>query len=189
MELLTPTRKIIADQTIVLLIDMQKGFLDNISEQMREPLINTQRMVINYCAARDVPLVVLEYTPRCFGRTNGKLSRVAKMVPRNTVVEKKSQSGFNDTNLEEVLQTFERQNLYLMGIYTDQCVQKTAEDALKKNFKIAISQDVTSCEGKGEITNLDWFKGSGVYTDTYIEMIEIMESPVLHYNPFHICKR
>jgi len=169
----------ISESTAVLLIDMQKTFLDYISEQMREPLINTQRMVIDYCAARDVPLVVLEYAPRCYGRTNDKLSRAAKMVPRNTFVEKKSQSGFNDTNLEQVLHDFGRKNLYLMGIYTDQCVQKTAEDALKKNFKITISQDVTSCVGNGDKINLDWFKDSGVYTDTYIEMIWIMEGFIL----------
>src|SRR3989338_3280033 len=166
----------ISECTTVLLIDMQYNFLDYVYDDVKESLIYSQVKVINYCALKDIPLVILEYAPRLFGKTNRRLSEAAKSVQRKVLLEKNTRSGFNDTNLEEVLHYFEGKNLYLMGIFTDQCVQKTAEDAVKRGFRVSISEDVTNCVGIKKPMRWFRFPAVYVYAKTYLEMIEIMEN-------------
>ncbi|MDP3989830.1 MAG: isochorismatase family protein [archaeon] len=161
------------DNIAVLLIDMQEGFTEYIPTDYFNKLIRAQRSVINYLGNNDIPLVVLEYKPIYYGETDSALLDAINCVQKTIFISKKSKSGFKQTNLRRILSCFNRKNLYLMGVYADQCVKATAQDAINDGYNIATSGDVIS-EVNGRLSTT-WFEENGLFTKTYKGMIQRLE--------------
>lgn len=151
----------------VLLIDMQKQFLNEHSKESKNIIIPSQLEVLDYCAKVDVPVVLVEYS---YNDTILVLKDKLRFVPRNKKVVKHHDDAFDDRtgpNLEEVLDSFDADYLVFMGINANSCVKATASTALTLGYKICTSADlIADCyaSGLGDISFseeiIGWFKPS-----------------------------
>ncbi|MFA7315881.1 MAG: isochorismatase family cysteine hydrolase [Candidatus Paceibacterota bacterium] len=149
----------------VVLIDMQDFFLKHFSFSIYKDLIKNQSKVIDVCEKYNIPLIVLEYKCRGIfrGKTTDKLHKKIKNLKEAKILIKMSNSGFTDTPLDALLKESKINELVLMGINANACVQDTAIGALKRGFKVSTSQDIiaNSSSGKNQILskrNKEWYK-------------------------------
>lgn len=157
----------------VLIIDMQKVFLEDIDGKERRRLIESQAEILNYCAEHDIPIVVVEY--RGCGKTIRELKRRIKKVPRQEFVTKNVNNGFRNPELEEALKTWGVKKIILMGVNASACVIETAEGAIKKGFQIATSECLIADEGKTD-KSLPWYKKNSIYKENHLELIRTLNT-------------
>jgi len=69
----------------------------------------------------------------------------ALIIDKGTEPDKEAYSGFQDTQLAEMLQKSNVDRLFLCGLATDYCVKATALDGLRSGFRILVIQD--ACRG------------------------------------------
>jgi nicotinamidase-related amidase len=72
-------------------------------------------------------------------------SRVDAIVDKGTAVDTDGYSGFEGTNLEELLRERGITNVTVVGLATDYCVKNTALDALRAGFQVTV--DTTAVRG------------------------------------------
>lgn len=63
-------------------------------------------------------------------------------VPKGTTGKDNGYSGFDDTNLHELLQEQEVRTLYVDGVATDYCVLETVRKALELGYKVIVLVDL-----------------------------------------------
>ncbi len=124
----------------VLLIDMQPRFTRNVRDV--DKIIPNQQSVLQYCAEKDVPVVLIEYAVKENCCTLQDLVVYWREVPRKYRIEKDNMDAFINTNLDDCLKNWNAEQLLLMGIYAGQCVMETALSALQKDFKIITAYDL-----------------------------------------------
>lgn len=157
------------DGLVVILVDMQEYFLQNIDLLKRAKIINEQIKVIWFCIKNNIPIVVLEYR-RCGPTINQLLSEIKK-VPINKFVLKDYDNGFDETGLEEILNDLGGKNLLFMGVNANVCVRLTAEGALIRNFKIISSDDLITGP-KHQNDHTEWYIKNGVYFNSTEELLK-----------------
>lgn len=64
-----------------------------------------------------------------------------KPSPRDTVIPKKSYSGFFDTELDRVLKEGNISELLVTGCVTNICVLYTVADAVQRGYKVSVLKD------------------------------------------------
>lgn len=124
----------------VLLIDMQWKFLNDkqISDEELEILVLNQKKVLKYCTVRDIPVFVIEYFNE--GETIAELKGELYTIPRKVRIIKKGDNAFSGTNLEWFLRRLQIEKLFIMGVASDKCVQKTVIGALNAQFKVVTGE-------------------------------------------------
>ena len=88
------------------------------------------------------------WPPHCVRRTKGAEFSPELELPENTIivskatsVESDAYSGFEGTNLDEILREKGIERLFIGGLATDYCVLNTVKDALKNGYKVFLLTD------------------------------------------------
>lgn len=101
--------------------------------------------VIYVCDAHereDIEFKKYGWLPHCIKGTDGaKIIEELKPEEGDIIVEKKTYSGFYNTNLEKILREKGIENLYLTGCVTHICVLFTASDAVLRGFDVFVLED------------------------------------------------
>lgn len=145
------------DGLVVILIDMQQGFLDYLNNEEQERIILNQMYVIRWCAQENIPIVVLEYKRR--KRTIDILIEELESVKNLEIIEKSHDDGFSNAELDYYLKKIGAKNLFLMGINASYCVKETAQGGIEKGYKIITSNDVIACRGGDN--SISWYEENG----------------------------
>ena len=70
------------------------------------------------------------------------LETVAPLPERDEIVINKTASGvFSSTNLHYVLRNLEIQSLFVVGVYTNECVETTVRDACDLGYLVSVVED------------------------------------------------
>ena len=148
--------------SVVVLIDMQSRFIEQLKGGVAEHLMTAQLQVLAHCAARDIPLVVLEYDG--FGLTVEPLQGAIRRVLRHTFVVKGTDDGFNTCQLYGVLQAYEAETILFMGINAEACVRDTAASALRHGYHIVTAEALiaSACRARVRRSAFVWYKRNGV---------------------------
>ncbi len=123
-----------------LVIDMQPHFLNEIEENERKIMIQSQIELIHYLSVREAPIFVLEYEDK--GRTIKKITREINFSKNEKPIIKTENSGFINTRLQRLLKKYSSKNLIFMGINASSCVAQTAEDAKVRGYKIFTARNL-----------------------------------------------
>ena len=162
------------DKLAVLLIDMQKYFLNVIPFFRKRKMISEQIKILQICAKYDILLVIIEMN-RHGEETVDVLKNETKKVPRVSAIRKENPSAFKNTKLNRYLKRRGIKNLILMGVYADECVKSTAMDAIKKHgFKIITSSGLITSYMKSD-TYENWFRENGQFFDGIETLIQAIE--------------
>ena len=152
--------------TVALLIDMQDEFVRDIADETRAKMIARQAQVIQTCAEKDIPLIVLEYEGS--GKTIPVLLCEIAKVPRTVTIIKEHNDGFRRTKLHKILRTFGARELVLMGVYASFCVRETAASAVAKRYGVVTADDVVAdSEYRSNMEkSRGWYEANGRFLDS-----------------------
>lgn len=156
----------------VLLIDMQDHFINT---EEKKNLVPNHISVIRFCAEKNIPVVVLEFSNR--GQTTKALREEVNKLPKENVcwLKKYYNDAFCCTKLHKELQSKGIRTLLLMGINAGYCIYSTGRSAIKHGYKIVTSGDlIAGYIGNKEIhcSNPEWYMRNGVYVDKHTSIIK-----------------
>lgn len=143
----------------LILLDIEEGFLAELSGEDRERLLRETGRLVKWCAEGGIPIVhvltrhapdgstwdrkmlaaglavVVEDTPQC--------DQPAEVAPsdRDIVLTKTRMSGFFGTDLEWELVRMGVQAVIICGLYAHEAVLATAIDAYQRDFRVAIPRE------------------------------------------------
>jgi len=92
-----------------------------------------------------------------------ELPEDAVIISKATEPDREAYSGFEGTNLAEILRGKGVKRVYICGVATEYCVKATALDALKHGFEVYLLSDaVKGISPDGEKRALEEMKRAGV---------------------------
>ncbi|MBY9007596.1 MAG: cysteine hydrolase [Candidatus Lokiarchaeota archaeon] len=144
-------------KTALLVIDMQKYFLDSSSHAYLpsgEVIINSINRIVNYFKKNNRPVIFIRY-----GISDEKVRKISKMkewwgreeltfsdplseihpllkVDDSIVIEKSTYDCFIETNLQNVLEELNIEQLVITGVITQLCCETTARSAFCRGFSV-----------------------------------------------------
>lgn len=133
-------KKINVEDLAIMVIDMQKEFLDKINNNELKKEIKNQEEVIDFAAKNNIPVYVITYENH--GKTISELEDNLKNVKHVLRFNKKEDSAFSNDYLYQSLSYGMRTNLLLMGVNASACVYSTAVAAKYRIFNILTSSDL-----------------------------------------------
>jgi nicotinamidase-related amidase len=148
------------DDSILIVIDVQDGFLARFSAQEREPLVNRIGWLISVAAKLGVPLVV---TAEEISKHGGVTPALAQKLPLGThVLDKRSFGLAGDREIVSAVRDTGRQTTVLVGLETDVCVAQSAIGLWQLGYRVVVLADATGSPGTGHEVGLERVRGAGI---------------------------
>lgn len=97
-----------------------------------------------------------DYIPVTKGSEGAKIIKEF-LNPTDYIVEKNKDSGFYETELDNVLKKLQIETVIVTGMQTQICVQTTAADAFFRGYKVVVPEDgVVSARKEDKDRALEW---------------------------------
>lgn len=137
--------------TALIIIDVQVGIISDpdypISEA--EALLGKIRMLIDKAHASQAPIIYIQHTEddqEILGRGNPGWAIHPAISPLDTdyTVTKKTPDSFHNTKLGEILTQLEIQQLVIVGLQTEYCVDTSCRRAFSLGYKTILVKDAHS---------------------------------------------
>jgi len=162
----------------LVIVDMQNFFLKNMKKENKKQLIQNQLLLINSCVENNIPIIELEYAYR--GENRGKtISELHKQyIPKYTIT-KFDNGGFTKTDLHNQLQKLNIQEIILIGINANGCVQDTAIGGLNRGYKITTEKGLIANTWSDDLhlskSNGVWYQSKTQFFDSASELVKYLE--------------
>jgi nicotinamidase-related amidase len=161
-----------ADDTVLLVVDMQEPFLRAAWD--RERVVRNVCTLLGAASALRLPVVA---TLQCAARMGDVIPEVAERLPAGTVpLDKLTFSCPADAGCAAAIATAERKQVLLCGVETHICVCQTAHDLLAQGFQVHVAGDAVSSR-----TEDNWRNGlsriehaGGIVTSTESAIYELL---------------
>ena len=142
---LPPSTIIDPADSILLVIDLQEGFLKKVTPQRRESVIDHCRFVVEVAARLNIPLfATLEDQPKHGGTTE----RVQACFERGLAQRDKRIFGLcSQQDLRDAILAQSKRTAVLIGLETDVCVLHSAVGLRSEGFRSIIVSDATESPG------------------------------------------
>ena len=153
------------DNPALILIDIQKGFLDvaywggdrnnaNAEEKAGELLEiwrskNLPVFHVQHCSSN--PNSILNET-----NSGNEFQNVVKPLEGETIIKKNVNSAFIGTNLKELLDNAKITNLVILGLTTDHCVSTTTRMAGNFGYTVYLVSDASATFNKKGVNGEDF---------------------------------
>ena len=156
------------NQAALIVVDMQKGFLDEGTAMEVPPgraLIPNIRRLIDCCRRVETPIIYTRfvYSPKVpnligelhpqhkpptsccmLGDESVEIVPALQPNPSDLVVDKHGYDAFHNTNLDYALRSLKRRQLIMTGVMTDICVLATVTSALHHEYQVWVVSDGTA---------------------------------------------
>jgi len=189
MDLANLTRKVTPEQTVLLIVDMQKDYcceggifhrtgfdveiakalairLNLFLNQARKALTYIVHLKMTKIACLGSPAALEHYQRKGIERQyDSSYSDFYEVLPieGELVIPKYRHSGFVSTYLEHFLRINNIKTLILTGLATNICIESTARDGFARDYHIVVPEDLTEGTSpeakKWSLINIDSFFG------------------------------
>jgi nicotinamidase-related amidase len=132
-----------ADQSSLLIVDVQQGLAPVMSEPRR--VYRGCALLMRAALRLNLPMIVSEQYPKGLGHTAGELLELA---PEGSVMEKIHFSCASDTAILERIQGFGRKRVVIAGIESHVCVLQSALGFKAEGFDPVVVAD--ACASRTE---------------------------------------
>jgi nicotinamidase-related amidase len=129
------------DKTALLIVDMQVHVID--SAWKEDFIIENTRRAVEKARNNDVPVIWIQHTNKKLAPGSPGWQIVPQLTPRadEICLEKRFNSAFEDTALEETLAQLGITHIVLAGVLTNWCIQSTAYAALDRGYDLTLIGD------------------------------------------------
>lgn len=142
----------IDSSTALLLVDVQKGFLDPLYWGARNnPGLETSiKRILTAFRSRKRPIIHVQhlskepFSPLRPGQSGVDFMECATPIDE-VIFQKSVNSAFIGTDLEKYLREKQIETLVIVGLTTDHCVSTTTRMASNLGFKVTLISDATAC--------------------------------------------
>ncbi|MCM2280980.1 MAG: cysteine hydrolase [Bdellovibrionaceae bacterium] len=144
--------------TALIVIDVQKGFLDPIWGNRSQPdFEENTAALLSHWRCRSLPIIHIQHLSREIGsplrpdQPGSEFMPVAQPLPGEPVLTKSVHSAFIGTDLERYLREREISDVVIAGLTVDHCVSTTVRMAHDLGFRVKVPIDgVATFERRGQ---------------------------------------
>jgi nicotinamidase-related amidase len=152
-------RLIDSDDSVLVVIDAQPGFLHKLDAEDAEGVADRIRWLCSVAAWLSIPIVVTEEEPDRNDRTT---EEIRASLPPDTPVHTKP--VFDLTACPPIVEEIERHGrgrVVLSGLETDVCVLHSALGLLDAGVRVAVVEDACAAPGSAHAQGLDRMRDAG----------------------------
>ena len=164
-EVVSPTDR---PNTALIVIGMQKGVLAKAWE--REQVVENVRSLVDRARRESVPVIWVQHSEEQLPYGSEAWEMIPDLVPvaGEEVVQKQFHDSFEDTELEEILDSMNVGRVLVVGAQTDACIRATLHSAFVRGYDTTLVSDAHTTEDMApwgatitpkqavEYTNLYW---------------------------------
>lgn len=149
-------------KSLLLIIDMQKAMTFEKAYNFDNVVGNIQELLKKFREEKQ-PVVFVQHT----GPDGSIISKDAPGWPildelapisGESIVHKNYNSGFKKTNLEEVLNKYNAEEVVLVGMQTEYCIDTTLRVGFEKGYKFLIPENTNTTFDNGLISGEEIYK-------------------------------
>ncbi len=147
-----------ADDSVLVVIDVQDAFLSKLPRQESERLLNNVCWLATLAQWRQIPVIV---TAEEFHK-QPLAEKLVQILPANTPIFDKAVFGL--AHQPDILAAVERTNrktAVLIGLETDVCIMHSAIGLLEKGYRVAVVADATGAPAPGQEIGLNRMQSAG----------------------------
>ncbi len=182
-----PVFQLKPQETALLVIDMQNGFLDE-GAPLEVPMARNQVSVlselISFCRNKNIPVVYTAFTvgpdfnynfywniaeqrgikitsPDCAfweGKPETEIAAALRPLPGETVIKKCGYDCFARTDLDNILRSKGIKTLLITGTVINWCVDSTVRGAYHRDYNVVVVSDTVSSYDHAGASADDWCK-------------------------------
>jgi nicotinamidase-related amidase len=131
--------------SILLVIDLQEGFLNKLTPERRESIVDHCRFLVEVATRLGIPLFATVEDP---GKNGMTTERVRACFDRGLAQRDKSFFGLcNQGNLRDAILAQPKRTAVLIGMDTDVCVLQSSVGLRAEGFRSIIVSDATEAPG------------------------------------------
>jgi nicotinamidase-related amidase len=149
-----------ADDSCLIVIDVQKIFFDKLSDEESAPLVKRIIWLVSVAAKLEVPLVV---TAEDIEKNGSIIPELSDKLPADTEIHNKMVFGLAaDPNIMKAIQRTNRDIAILVGLETDVCVAQSAIGLLENGYRVVVVEDAVGSPGSSHKYGLSRMQSAGV---------------------------
>jgi hypothetical protein len=148
------------DDSLLIVVDCQAGFLKKIEPQRRDIVLETMAFLVKVSTRLGIPSIVTVEEPHKHGGTAAEL--LASLAPGTVEHVKTSFSVTGDPTIKSALMAQPRRTAVLIGLETDVCVLQSALGLTQLGFRALVVADATASTTPEHAFGLDRARAFGI---------------------------
>ena len=147
-----------ADDSVLIVIDIQDAFLDKLPVLESDRLLNRACWLIAVAQWRQIPVVVTAEEIH----KQPLASRIVQSLPVNALIFDKATFGLaHQPNILGAVEQTGRKTSVLIGLETDVCVAHSAIGLIEQGYRVAVVADATGTPQPGQEIGLGRMQNAG----------------------------
>ena len=134
-----------SNRTALLVIDVQQGlFKKSTPIYNAEALLENINLLVHRAHQAGVPVFYIQHSGGSSlvkGTPDWRFHHEIQPQKIDTIVHKQHGNAFEDTNLDQLLQSRDISCLVVTGLLTDGCVRASCLGALKQGYRVVLAED------------------------------------------------
>lgn len=148
--------------TVLLVVDVQTALIDNHPFNEKNVIDNIKKLIIS-ARKNNIEVIYFRHndgvgTPFEKNTTGWEIYHEIKPTEDETIFDKKFNSAFHKTGLEIYLDSRNIENLIIVGLQTEYCIDATIKSAFDLGYKIIIPEDTNTTFDNEIFTAKDMYK-------------------------------
>ncbi len=152
-------RLVDAAESVLVVIDVQEGFLDRVEAEARDGLLERIAFVATSARFAGVPIVATVETPEQWGPCHPALGEALAGAP---VLRKEVFGLADDPVVLPAVEAIGRGTIVLAGLETDVCVAHSALGLLDRGYRVVCVADAVASPGNAHAFGLERMGREGV---------------------------
>jgi nicotinamidase-related amidase len=152
-------RLVDADESVLLVVDVQEGFVAQLEDEQRDGLIDRISFVIESAKWAGVPVLATLETPEELGGWHPELEH---RHPDTPILDKQVFGLADDPAVFAAVKDTGRQTVVLVGLQTDVCIAHSALSLLSNGFEVVCLADCVASPGAPHGFGLDRMRAANV---------------------------
>ena len=149
-----------ADDSCLIVVDVQQVFFDKLAGEDVEPLIKRIVWIVDVAVKLEIPVIA---TAEYIEKNGSVIPELLEVLPPKTKIHDKMIFGLaGDPDILNAVQNTNRETIILLGLETDVCVAQSAIGLLEKGYRVAVIEDAVASPGKSHQYGLERMRGAGV---------------------------
>jgi nicotinamidase-related amidase len=149
-----------ADESVLIIIDVQQEFLDKLDPVKRIPFVNRISWIVEMAGRFEIPIVV---TAEDTDNNSGTIRQVAEKLPPEIKEYNKMSYGLvGDPDILLAIEKTGRKTAVLVGLETDVCVCQSALGLLENGFRVVVLADAVGSPGICHDYGIERMRNAGI---------------------------